>query len=264
MVEAPAAEIVFEVHQLFTQFIERPVAVHILVDRFPPCLDVRAGVVRCVELRRGGGFRPLHGGKEQGNDLVVEARPGQFRAQRVSDLRPVFVRFDHVGVAVAQDVFDQPVLVGLEARGRPERLTKPRVVGWRHGAQHVPGAVELLEDAADAGQHLEHLGHAASPQGLARGGEFVQGQLHPKLARLVLDDEQHLVMGVAQRVLLRENAVEMQVIAVGHGGAEIHLRAVAAGVVGLVAHGAPPGTGLCESPARTLWGDAIYFKLEIV
>ena len=53
--------------------------------------------------------------------------------------------------------------------------------------------------------------------------QLVQDQLEPKLARLVLDDEEHLVMvrRIAQRHLRREQLVELQVSAVRHAIAEI-------------------------------------------
>jgi len=67
----------------------------------------------------------------------------------------VGVGLQHRAVAVSEDVLDQPVLGGLEARGLAEGVAELGVVGRRHGAQHVPGVVQLLEDPGDAGEELE-------------------------------------------------------------------------------------------------------------
>jgi hypothetical protein len=75
-------------------------------------------------------------------------------------------------------------------------------------------------------QHLEGigLGLARCIGNRCRGrAHLVQHQLHPQLAGLVLDDEQHLVMGGRQRVLGRENLVQMQIVAIAHVTAEVEL-----------------------------------------
>jgi len=67
----------------------------------------------------------------------------------------------------------------------------------------------------------------------ARGVDLVQGKAHPKLRGLVLDDEQHLVMCVADKgVWAAEDPVDVQVVAIGHPAIEGHLRAIFGGVVG--------------------------------
>ena len=65
------------------------------------------------------------------------------------------VGFQHRGVAVAGEKFDHAILVGLETGRLAERIAELRVLARRHGAQHVPGAVELLEDPRHPRQHLE-------------------------------------------------------------------------------------------------------------
>ena len=139
---------------------------------------------------------------------------------------------EHRGVAVAERVFDQPVLPRLEARGLAEVVAEAGVIGGRHGAQHVPCVVELFEDAGNAGEHLARLAHAVGGDHPARGVEFVQGKAHPEFRGLVLDDEEHLVMRGGQAILRCQDAVDLQVVAIGHARVEGHLRAIFGGVEG--------------------------------
>jgi hypothetical protein len=74
-------------------------------------------------------------------------------------------------------------------------------------------------------------------QGLTRGTDFVDGQTHPQLGGLVLDDEQHLVMGVGPCLLRVQDQVQRQVIAIGHAPVKGHLRALAGGIIGGFGHG---------------------------
>ncbi len=96
--------------------------------------------------------------------------------------------------------------------------------------------VELLEDPRDPRQHLEGRLQPVAGDRHARCADLVDRQPHPQLRRLVLDDEQHLVMGVRQRRLGVEDTIEAQVVAIGHASREGHLGALAGGVVGLAAH----------------------------
>ena len=61
-------------------------------------------------------------------------------------------------------------------------------------------------------------------------------QLHPKFAGLVLDDKQHFIMRVGQRVLMCQNGVEVKIVTIGHRVLEGHLRTFSTGVVGLITH----------------------------
>ena len=112
----------------------------------------------------------------------------------------------------------KPLLLDRDTAGSP-------VLGRRHRRQHVPGVDQLLHDPAHPGQHLERLRQFVARDAGDGRAQLVQHQLHPQLARLVLDDEQHLVVRRRQRVLRREHLVEVQVVAVGHVAAEVELRA---------------------------------------
>ena len=50
---------------------------------------------------------------------------------------------------------------------------------------------------------------------VARGLEFMEAELEPQLARLVDDDEQHLVMRARGRVLRRQDFVEIEIRGIG-------------------------------------------------
>ena len=69
--------------------------------------------------------------------------------------------------------------------------------------------------------------------------ELVQDELHPQLARLVLHDEEHLVVVAGARLLRAEDRVEMQVVAVAHRAREVEAGAV--GGRGVGGHGRFPG-----------------------
>ncbi len=183
------------------------------------------------------------GARRGGQGRVVERRPRKFRFQQRQDFRPVRVRPQHRRVAVAGRELDQPVLPGLEARGLPERIAKARVVGRRHRPEHVPGGVELLHDPRHAGKHLEGGLEAVRRDRPARRRQLVQHQLHPQFRGLVLDDEQQLVLGVAQGMLRGQDRVEREVVAIGHASVEGHLGAFRRGVVGF-GHDAPPASSL--------------------
>ena len=141
----------------------------------------------------------------------------------------MLVRLQHGGVAVAGQKLDRPVLPGLEAGGLAERVAELRVFAGRHGAQHVPGIVQLLEDAGDTGQHLEGGAQLVLADRALGRADLVDGELHPQFRGLVLDDEQQLVMGGTQRLLRVEHALEVQIVGIGHAVLERHLGAFRAG-----------------------------------
>jgi hypothetical protein len=148
------------------------------------------------------------------------------RLHRGQALGVVGVRAQHGGVLVAEQELDLPVLEALEAAARAQVGAQRAVLGRCHGGQHIPGVHQLLHDAADARQHLEGLGQAVGGHALVGGLQLVQRQLHPQLAGLVLDDEEHLVVRRREWLLRRQDGVELQVVAIAHRGAEVELRAV--------------------------------------
>ena len=140
--------------------------------------------------------------------------------QRVDRL--VFrVHVDQPRVLVAEHELEQPVLPGLEARALSERIAKPHVVRGRHRAEHVPGLDQLRLHARDAREHLECRLEVIGADLRARRREFVQAELDPQLARLVDDDEQHLVVLARHQLLRVQHLVELQVLAVADRLVEI-------------------------------------------
>ncbi len=53
----------------------------------------------------------------------------------------------------------------------------------------------------------------------------MNGQFHPQLGRLVLDDKQQAIMGHIQRVLYRQDLVQPQIIAIGLVLGKVHFGA---------------------------------------
>ncbi|MNT69250.1 hypothetical protein D3C72_2075570 [compost metagenome] len=103
---------------------------------------------------------------------------------------------------------------------------------------------QLVHDARHACQHFKGGRQVAALQVGAHGVHFVQHQLHPQFARLVLHDEQHFVVVRRQRMLGREDAVQRQVVAVAHRFTEIHLRAMPLRILAARMHGAAAGVFL--------------------
>ena len=110
--------------------------------------------------------------------------------------------------------------------GVAERAAERRVLGGRQRGEHVPRLVELGHDARDAREHLERRLQVVAADVVARRGELVDHELHPQLGRLVLDDEEHLVVVARERALRAEDLVEVKVVAVAHGAGEVQARAV--------------------------------------
>ena len=134
------------------------------------------------------------------------------------------MRLQHRRVLVAEHELDASVLPALEAAAGAQVGADRRVLGRRHRRKHVPGVHQLLHDPAHASEHLECAAELVVGNAGDRRGELVQHQLHPQLARLVLDDEQHLVVVGRQRMLRVQHLVKVQVVRVAHVRAEVELR----------------------------------------
>src|ERR1043165_8966700 len=74
---------------------------------------------------------------------------------------------------------------------------------------------------------------------------------HPEPGGLVLDDEQHLVMGFRERMLRRENGVETEIVVVGHAAGEVGLGAFSRRIIGLAGH-ETPSRSINPSPTKLL------------
>ena len=126
------------------------------------------------------------------------------------------MRPQHRGVLVAEHELDLAVLPRLEARARSKVRPDRAVLRRRHRREHVPRMHQLLEDARHARQHLEGRWQIGRRDGPARRFQLVQGQLHPQLARLVLDDEEQLVRVGRARMLGGEHRVQREIVTVAH------------------------------------------------
>ena len=177
--------------------------------------------------------------RQQLDGFIVDRWRAQGRIEHRIGCRCRRMHIEQGGVLVPQDEFDFAVLVGLETGRGAQIGADGRVFGRRHGGQHVPGMHQLVHDARHAGQHFEGGRQVAALQVGAHGVHFVQHQLHPQFAGLVLHNEEHLVVVGRERVLGREDAVQRQVIPVAHRFTEIHLRAMPFGALaGARMHGA--------------------------
>ena len=65
------------------------------------------------------------------------------------------VNMDHGRVLVTDKKLDRTILPGLKAGRLPQQSAKFRILAGRHGAQHIPGRVELFKDAGYPRQRLE-------------------------------------------------------------------------------------------------------------
>ena len=110
---------------------------------------------------------------------------------------------DHARVALAERDLDQSVLVRLEPARRPEDVAELGVLGRGERLQDAPLVQQLRLDVLDPGEDLERALEVVLTDELDRRAQLVEHELEPELGRLVLDDEQHLVVvgRVAERPL---------------------------------------------------------------
>jgi hypothetical protein len=82
-----------------------------------------------------------------------------------------------------------------------------------------------------------------SSEQVASRPELVEHELEPQLRRLVLDDEEHLVVPwrITEGLLGRQDEVEPQIVAIGHGLPEVapDLVLQRSGVLGVTHDGLP-------------------------
>ena len=170
----------------------------------------------------------MAGAGEMAQELVIQARRLQHGAQLGLPHRIVIEHGKHVGVLVAKQELDHAVLLRLEPRGRPEHMAELLVLGWRQGFQHRPLLEQLALDLLDPGEDLQaRIGLVGRQQCRGRP-QFVDDQLHPQFADVVLDDEQHLVMvgRLAERLLRGQQGVQLQVATVVLAISQIDLDAL--------------------------------------
>ena len=131
----------------------------------------------------------------------------------LADRRHVPEDVEDARVALAEGHLDQPVLVRLEAARRPEGVAELGVLGRGEGLQDAPLVQELRLDVLDPGEDLERALEVVVADELDRRPQLVEHELEPELRRLVLDDEQHLVVvgRIAERPLGGEEVVEPEV-----------------------------------------------------
>ena len=224
MPKAPQAEGVFQIGQLFAQLVQVPVLLRVAVDHQPGVFDRNACRVGLSPVSLGVGVRHIQTSALQKPQAFVVQR-GRFvgRLHDRRQIRAMRVGLQHGRVLVAHRKLDASVLPALETT----RLCKIRadgaVLGRGHGGQHVPSVYQLLHDAADAGEFFEGVGQLVLRDVRHGGLKLVQHQLHPQLARLVLHDEQHLVVVGRERFLGVQDGVELQVVAVAHAAIKVEL-----------------------------------------
>jgi len=126
------------------------------------------------------------------------------------------VKTQHCRALVADQKLDHPILPGLQAGRLPKRIAKLGVFARRHSAKHVPGRIELLQDARYPRQGLERRLQIVRCDQPAGRVQLVDRKLHPEFGGLVLDDEQRLVVGRRKQMLGVQNLVELEIIRIGH------------------------------------------------
>jgi hypothetical protein len=121
-------------------------------------------------------------------------------------VRIVFEHLEHGGVLVAEHELHHPILQGLEARRRAQRRAEFEIFRRGHRFQHGPLLGQLAQYRLAAGDHLARLPDLITAQKIDRRAQFVDHQLHPQLADLMLHDEQQLVVlrRLAKRLLGRQ------------------------------------------------------------
>src|SRR5713101_3478191 len=78
---------------------------------------------------------------------IVDTRRPMGSFEPLNNGLVVLVCMDHRSILVANQKLDHAILPGLQAGRLPKRSTEFRILARRHRAKHIPGRVELLEDA---------------------------------------------------------------------------------------------------------------------
>jgi hypothetical protein len=222
--EPPRLEVVLEVDQLLAGLVHAPVLLGGRVDGREGVdqLGVQPVGLRPVarQQRRRDGVPPP---SQVSEVLVVQARLLQQGLELGLGGRVVGEHLDHVGVLVAEQELDLTVLRRLEAGRRGQERPDQCVLRRRHRRQHGPLVGQHVLDVLDPGEPLERGREVVATEQVTRRAQLVHHQLQPQLGRLVLDDEEQLVVlgRRALRLLGREQEVEPQVVAVGHLRAEV-------------------------------------------
>src|ERR1700761_1119847 len=207
MTEAPELEVFFDIDQLLAHLIRLPVLLCVAINftedvdqRF--VADVRSGP---VALQACGGD-VVAAAREVAKKLVIEAGCVECANEVIVHRAIVREDLDGIGVLVAEQKLQLPVLPGLKAGGVAEDAAELHVLGWGERLKHGPLVEELHLDELDAGKNFECGGQAVIADVLDGGGEFVKNELDPELRDLMLDDEEHLVvvLRLRERALLRE------------------------------------------------------------
>src|ERR1051326_3271626 len=153
------------------------------------------------------------GAGEKAQIFVIEAR----RLERRLDLRigvgGVREPPQHLRVLIAEHEFDGAVLKGLNAARGPQHMAELDIFARGQGRQDAPLAHQLALDVRDPRQDLVTGLRLVALQRRDRAVELVDFQLEPELRRLVLHDEQELVVmrRRRQRFLRRQQLVEPQI-----------------------------------------------------
>ncbi|MBG9885165.1 hypothetical protein ABE10_00900, partial [Bacillus toyonensis] len=139
----------------------------------------------------------------EAQELVIERRALPLGGQEGEVVGLCAEHAQHPLVLVAERELHRSVLHGLESRGVAERSAELRVLGGGERRQDRPLLGQHLLDVLDAGDVLERRTQVVLRETAPCGAELVQHELEPKLRRLVLDDEQQLVvvLGDAHRML---------------------------------------------------------------
>ena len=219
MAEAPALEMILQIDELLGQFVEVPIGWRIAVDLGPCRLDrgrmlPRPGPVALEHAVGNGEPAP----RQQRDRFGIDRFAGEFRFQPLGHVGRRLVHGDHVRIASAKQEFHHPVLRALEPARSAQVWPDGRIIMRGHRAEHIPALDQLSLRTRHAREHLEGGPQVVSPDACARLGQLVQAQLEPQLARLVDDDEQHLVMRFRRGMLRRENALEIEVAGIGNIG----------------------------------------------
>ena len=255
--ETPELEALLHVHQLFAHVVFGPELRAVLVDALEHRQQRLVATVRPrpVALQQFGRHR-VATPRQVTQELVIQAGRLQYRAQLRLRSRIVREYLEHVGVLVAQQEFDLAILQRLETGRRPQHAAELQVLRRRQRLQHRPLleqlALHLLHPRQDLQAGIDVIGLQVQDRCL----QLVDQQLHPQLGDVVLHDEQHLVVmrRLAQRLLCRQQGVQMQIAAVGDLSVEIGLD-TGFEIALVVGHGVPSRfrkTAMVTAAARSV------------
>src|SRR5678816_3502855 len=163
--EAPELEALLDVDELLAHVVVAPELLGLLVDATENRYQLRTVLVRLGPVALDAALRNgVTDTRKITQEFVVQARRLENLAQDLLCGRVIAEHLGHVGVLVAEQELDQPVLKRLEAGCRSEHVAEFHVLARRQRLEHSPLLEQLALDLLHAREDLQAWTEFAAAQ----------------------------------------------------------------------------------------------------